>query len=592
MAVEVFGVNLKVVETFEGVELPEGFEYGLTRYKGEEIQIAKDPKHGVDLFLLVDPSTMQTAFFLKSQEDVFTPYVQVPSAEQYVIVHNDNPSVVPAGYTETVKEVDGAPVQAWYATEEGEEAPSFLLYLADEEGKRGFYTYNPEEGTVELVQEVVETEPESTTAPETETVPETTKAPEKETTVAPTNPGERETETAPDRVTPVIEPTDGPDDGNLLDRALTFVKDGIGKIKDGIGKQQLILFAGVGVAVLALIAILAMLLSRRGKKKADAVEVATYARIKPDSEAVESDPHFNGIDEDDDDEYDDDEYDDDDDYFDDDPSIFEKPASVKQNESKAAETAGNPAEESKADSNEKQTPYRNRSEEVKAKLAEINERNAGLTEERTEKIRRGTSSPASLRRNTAVAEEPAAPKEKKSFFGRKKAVEAPKATEPVKAEAVKAEAPKAEAPKAQAPKAAEAVKAEAPKAEAQKAVKPAKAQAPKAAKPGKAEAAKASATVVEPLAAASARSSRPRRAAEDTTDLSEELNKIQQRMDEKENKNQKKFSRHPFEEESTARQTAGKPSKSKGRMAVPKADRDPDRVIDQANLDDFDMIDF
>jgi len=143
------------------VKLPEGFEKGKAAYGEDEIEVAysKDENTDIVLAYFTDKNGEKGAFYIFDEEkQEFYPRVNLNAKSSYTILRLNDAQEIPQGYVEAEFEIDGNKVEAW-TLESGKAEDFVLLYVMNEEGEKGFYTYDKEEGTMQrFTDRVVEVE--------------------------------------------------------------------------------------------------------------------------------------------------------------------------------------------------------------------------------------------------------------------------------------------------------------------------------------------------------------------------------------------------------------------------------------------------
>jgi hypothetical protein len=84
----------------------------------------------------------------------FYPHVNLNARSSYTILKLNDAEEIPQGYIESEFEVDGNKVDAW-VMESGKSEDFVLLYVMNEEGEKGFYTYDKLEGTMQRFTDMV-----------------------------------------------------------------------------------------------------------------------------------------------------------------------------------------------------------------------------------------------------------------------------------------------------------------------------------------------------------------------------------------------------------------------------------------------------
>lgn len=159
---------LYVYDDFSEGKIPEGFEKTKTTYNGKEINAVQDSTGEIILVYLVDENTENGAFYIYDEATgAFSEFVEVMGTTgRYIILVPDATVAIPAGYAETVLELDGKNVKAWILGTDVE-SEFYLVYVMNGNGEKGFYQYDTVEGTfqrfVENTQSVIEETPEEST---------------------------------------------------------------------------------------------------------------------------------------------------------------------------------------------------------------------------------------------------------------------------------------------------------------------------------------------------------------------------------------------------------------------------------------------
>jgi hypothetical protein len=143
------------------VKLPEGFEKGKGVYGEDEIEVASSKDENTDIVLayFTDKNGEKGSFYIFDEEkQEFYPRVNLNAKSSYTILRLNDAQEIPQGYVEAEFEIDGNKVEAWML-ESGKSEDFVLLYVMNEEGEKGFYTYDKEEGTMQrFTDRVVEVE--------------------------------------------------------------------------------------------------------------------------------------------------------------------------------------------------------------------------------------------------------------------------------------------------------------------------------------------------------------------------------------------------------------------------------------------------
>ncbi|HAE62115.1 MAG TPA: hypothetical protein DCG38_07275 [Eubacteriaceae bacterium] len=143
------------------VKLPEGFEKSKGVYGEDEIEVASSKDENTDIVLayFTDKNGEKGAFYIFDEEkQEFYPRVNLNAKSSYTILRLNDAQEIPQGYVEAEFEIDGNKVEAWML-ESGKSEDFVLLYAMNEEGEKGFYTYDKEEGTMQrFTDRVVEVE--------------------------------------------------------------------------------------------------------------------------------------------------------------------------------------------------------------------------------------------------------------------------------------------------------------------------------------------------------------------------------------------------------------------------------------------------
>lgn len=143
------------------VKLPEGFEKSKGVYGEDEIEVASSKDENTDIVLayITDKNGEKGSFYIFDEEkQEFYPRVNLNAKSSYTILRLNDAQEIPQGYVEAEFEIDGNKVEAWML-ESGKSEDFVLLYVMNEEGEKGFYTYDKEEGTMQrFTDRVVEVE--------------------------------------------------------------------------------------------------------------------------------------------------------------------------------------------------------------------------------------------------------------------------------------------------------------------------------------------------------------------------------------------------------------------------------------------------
>lgn len=129
---------MTIIGNLDEIELPSGSEQKTIDYDGQEISAAT--KFGLDLVYLTDENGENGAFYIYS-EGKFMPYVEIDQTGTYTILPLPDSEELPQGLIASQLTIDNTSVQGWIDAES-----NYIVYAVDDEGNKGFYTYNFSEG--------------------------------------------------------------------------------------------------------------------------------------------------------------------------------------------------------------------------------------------------------------------------------------------------------------------------------------------------------------------------------------------------------------------------------------------------------------
>ncbi|MDD3242242.1 MAG: cohesin domain-containing protein [Eubacteriales bacterium] len=175
--VELGGQTWYLWHNIPDAQTVEGFERIQGAWKGESVELLRQPQTGVVLVFLTDQAGKNGALMVCSEDGTLSAYVPLQISGQYVIL-NPGTAQVPEGYTPAELTLGGVSVAAWQAA--GDDSGYFLVWATDAAGQSGWYCYDPAQGTLQRYAKqviIVEVTPAPTAAPAPTPAPTPTPTP-------------------------------------------------------------------------------------------------------------------------------------------------------------------------------------------------------------------------------------------------------------------------------------------------------------------------------------------------------------------------------------------------------------------------------
>ena len=144
--------NWTVVESLEGVELPEGFAVTDFTYNGTPVQAAADAMGNILLYMTNENGAFDF-FIYDADTNILAPYVIVRMAEKTIIVlppeEIPEGTVLPENFANCTIDIGTHTVDGW-VWNGGNESPEYcVVYGQNENGERNFYRYDQKEMTLQ-----------------------------------------------------------------------------------------------------------------------------------------------------------------------------------------------------------------------------------------------------------------------------------------------------------------------------------------------------------------------------------------------------------------------------------------------------------
>lgn len=144
--------NWTVVESLEGVELPEGFAVTDFTYNGTPVQAASDAMGNILLYMTNENGAFDF-FIYDADTNILAPYVIVRMAEKTIIVlppeEIPEGTVLPENFANCTIDIGAHTVDGW-VWNGGNESPEYcVVYGQNENGERNFYRYDQKEMTLQ-----------------------------------------------------------------------------------------------------------------------------------------------------------------------------------------------------------------------------------------------------------------------------------------------------------------------------------------------------------------------------------------------------------------------------------------------------------
>jgi len=144
--------NWTVVESLEGVELPEGFSVTEFTYNGTPVQAGVDAMGNILLYMTNENGAFDF-FIYDAETNILAPYVIVRMAEKTIIVlppeEIPEGTVLPANFANCTIDIGTHTVDGW-VWNGGSGSPEYcVVYGQNENGERNFYRYDQKEMTLQ-----------------------------------------------------------------------------------------------------------------------------------------------------------------------------------------------------------------------------------------------------------------------------------------------------------------------------------------------------------------------------------------------------------------------------------------------------------
>lgn len=134
----------------KSLETPAGFYRTAIAISGVQMEAFKSQKGDLVLIYLDSEATGTNLYFYDSNFNsvyLYSPFI-IPGHE-FVLIRPDATAIVPAGFAATSVTIDGQLINCWKKAElSGPEDPytdTYLLYLMDSNGQKGFFLYKPDQ---------------------------------------------------------------------------------------------------------------------------------------------------------------------------------------------------------------------------------------------------------------------------------------------------------------------------------------------------------------------------------------------------------------------------------------------------------------
>lgn len=159
-AVSINNVSYTISNTFDKVEIPQGYEEGTLEYDGTQQKVLVNADSGVQLACLVDAEGNAELYMYVAEDATFVPFrsIDISDSTTITILSVRDEVSLSKTYVETVALIDGAEFPAWQNPEQTEIC---ILYAINNKGEKSLYQFDTVEGTYQRFAEskVVEQEP-------------------------------------------------------------------------------------------------------------------------------------------------------------------------------------------------------------------------------------------------------------------------------------------------------------------------------------------------------------------------------------------------------------------------------------------------
>jgi len=143
------GIDYQVSDSFDKNILPEGFEESTFTYKGREVKAGKMKNQDVYILYLVGNDGSGDFYIYDDASDKWSVYTQIDTnAKSITVMPLDKGVEVPKGFVESILVINGKKIRGWIWGSDNEKRYC-VVYAMNSDGRKDFYRYDMEEGTIQ-----------------------------------------------------------------------------------------------------------------------------------------------------------------------------------------------------------------------------------------------------------------------------------------------------------------------------------------------------------------------------------------------------------------------------------------------------------
>lgn len=143
------GIDYQVSDSFDKNILPEGFEESTFTYKGREVKAGKMKNQDVYILYLVGNDGSGDFYIYDDASDKWSVYTQIDTnTKSITVMPLDKGVEVPKGFVESILVINGKKIRGWIWGSDNEKRYC-VVYAMNSDGRKDFYRYDMEEGTIQ-----------------------------------------------------------------------------------------------------------------------------------------------------------------------------------------------------------------------------------------------------------------------------------------------------------------------------------------------------------------------------------------------------------------------------------------------------------